>query len=240
MPVLRAYALPHPPLAVPPVGRGEENKIQATLSAFDEVAFEVAALAPETIVFVTPHNVLYADYFHISPGKGTKGSFARFDAPETRFEVEYDAELAGEIAEHAKKNGLPAGPLGGKDAKLDHGVMVPLWFINRRCREYRAVRISQSGMDAVAHYRLGQCIAQAAGRRRVVLVASGDLSHKLPGSSYGSVPEGAAFRRVTQQNNSYQTLCFLLMTAFPAQRSIGRISKRRLPLWKPDASKTSS
>ena len=193
MPVLRAYALPHPPLAVPPVGRGEENKIQATLSSFDEVAREIAALSPETIVFVTPHNVLYADYFHISPGRGAKGSFARFDAPGTRFEVEYDAGLAGEIAELAQKNGLPAGPLGEKDAKLDHGVMVPMWFINRRCRAYRAVRVSQSGMDAAAHYRLGQCIAQAAGQRRVALIASGDLSHKLSGSSYGSVPEGAVF-----------------------------------------------
>ncbi|MCL2124099.1 MAG: AmmeMemoRadiSam system protein A, partial [Desulfovibrionaceae bacterium] len=44
-----------------------------------------------------------------------------------------------------------------------------------------------------AHYRLGQCIAQAAGQRRVALIASGDLSHKLSGSSYGSVPEGAVF-----------------------------------------------
>jgi len=175
------------------VGRGEEQKIQATLSAFDEVAREIAALAPETIVFVTPHNVTYADYFHISPGKSAKGSFARFGAPETRFEVEYDAELAGEIAALAQQNGLPAGPLGEKDAKLDHGVMVPMWFINRRWREYRAVRVSQSGMDAAAHYRLGQCIAQATAQRRVVLIASGDLSHKLPGSSYGTVPEGAVF-----------------------------------------------
>ena len=71
--------------------------------------------------------MLYADYFHVSPGKSAKGSFSRFDAPETRFEVEYDAELAGEIAERAQKNGLPAGPLGEKDAKLDHGVMVPMW-----------------------------------------------------------------------------------------------------------------
>jgi len=193
MSILRAYALPHPPLAVPSVGRGEEQKIQATLSASDEVAREIAALAPETIVFITPHNVLYADYFHISPGKSAKGSFARFGAPEASFAVEYDTELAGKIANLAQQNGLPAGPLGEKDAKLDHGVMVPMWFINQHYRDYRAVRISQSGMDAAAHYRLGRCIAQAIGERGVVLIASGDLSHKLPGSSYGTVPEGAAF-----------------------------------------------
>jgi len=193
MPILRAYALPHPPLAVPAVGRGEENKMQATLSAYDEVARAIAALAPETVIFITPHNVLYADYFHISPGNRAKGSFSRFGAPEARFAVEYDTELAGEIAELAQQNGLPAGPLGEKDAKLDHGVMVPMWFIHQHYRDYRAVRISQSGMDAAAHYRFGRCIAQAVGQRRAVLVASGDLSHKLPGSSYGTVPQGAEF-----------------------------------------------
>ena len=95
MPILRAYALPHPPLAVPAVGRGEEQKIQATLAAFDEAAREIAALAPETVIFATPHGAAYSDYFHISPGKGAKGSFARFGAPETCFEVEYDTQLAG-------------------------------------------------------------------------------------------------------------------------------------------------
>jgi len=121
MPILRAYALPHPPLAVPAVGRGEEQKIQATFLAFDEVARTIAALAPETIIFITPHNVNYADYFHISPGKSAKGSFRRFAAPETHFDVAYDTDLAGEITTLAQN----AGPLGEKDAKLDHGVMVP-------------------------------------------------------------------------------------------------------------------
>jgi len=54
-------------------------------------------------------------------------------------------------------------------------------------------------MDAAAHYRLGQCIAEAAEHRRVVLIASGDLSHKLPGSSYGSVPEGIELDRAVTE-----------------------------------------
>ena len=54
-------------------------------------------------------------------------------------------------------------------------------------------------MDAAAHYRLGQCIAEATGQHRVVLIASGDLSHKLSGSSYGTVPEGAEFDRAVTE-----------------------------------------
>ena len=195
MAILKAYAFPHPPLAVPAVGCGEEKKIQKTLTAFDEAAKEIAKLAPETIIYITPHNVLYGDYFHISPGFGAKGNLSRFNAPEVCFEVEYDTQLAEEIISLAEQDSIPSEHLGEKDKALDHGVTVPMWFVNQHYKDYKMIRISQSGLDSSVHYRLGQCIADAAEKtgRKVVVVASGDLSHKLPGSSYGSVPEGAEF-----------------------------------------------
>ena len=195
MAIMKAYAFPHPPLAIPAVGRGDEKKIQRTLDAFDEAAQEIAELSPETIVFITPHNVLYGDYFHISPGKDATGDFARFNAPSVRFNTCYDERLITEIISLAESEGIPAGRLGEKNKSLDHGVLVPMWFINQRYQDYKTVRISQSGLDSALHYRMGQIIAQAAENtgRKIVIAASGDLSHKLPGSSYGSVPEGEVF-----------------------------------------------
>ena len=38
MPFSAGFMVPHPPLAVHEVGRGDEMKIQATLDAFDTVA----------------------------------------------------------------------------------------------------------------------------------------------------------------------------------------------------------
>jgi AmmeMemoRadiSam system protein A len=196
MSIIRAYLLPHPPLAVPDVGRGQEKTIAKTLAAFDEAAEEIAALAPETIVFITPHNVIYSDCFHISPGPGARGSLSRFGAGAVRFEVRYDTALAEEIAKQARQSGLAAGPQGERDAALDHGVMVPMWFINRRYRDYRAVRVSQSGLTPSEHKRFGACVARAAEAlgRKTVLIASGDLSHKLSEDGpYGLAPEGAVF-----------------------------------------------
>ena len=80
MPLLAGYMVPHPPIAVAEIGRGEEKKIQATLDAFDAVAADIAALKPDTIIVTSPHSVMYRDYFHISPGKkalGTSEDFAR-------------------------------------------------------------------------------------------------------------------------------------------------------------------
>jgi len=196
MSIIRAYALPHPPLAVPDVGRGQEKGISKTLAAFGTVAAEIAELAPETIIYITPHSVLYADYFHISPGAQARGDFARFNAPGTKVTVRYDEELVKEISLRARKQGIAAGGEGERDAKLDHGVMVPMWFINTSYTDYKTVRISQSGMEPSAHYNLGQAIAGAVEGlgRSAVLIASSDLSHKLnSGGPYGFAPEGPEF-----------------------------------------------
>lgn len=196
MSVIRAYALPHPPLAIPGVGRGQETGISKTLASFNKVSEEIAELAPETIVFITPHNVLYSDYFHISPGTSAYGDFSRFGDSGTRIETSYDTEMAEEISRRAEQRGIPAGGLGERDKKLDHGVTVPMWFINCRYTGYKAVRISQSGMDPSSHYRLGQFIAEAAeaAGRKTVLIASSDMSHKLKDDGpYGFAPEGPVF-----------------------------------------------
>lgn len=73
MGVLAAYMVPHPLLILPEVGGGEEKGIQDTINAYEEAACRIAALKPETIVLLSPHQVMYGDYFHISPGKGARG-----------------------------------------------------------------------------------------------------------------------------------------------------------------------
>ncbi|MCL2865007.1 MAG: AmmeMemoRadiSam system protein A [Lachnospiraceae bacterium] len=214
MSILSAYLLPHPPLAISAIGKGEEKKIQKTLDAFRQVAQEIAELAPETIIFVTAHNVLYSDYFHISPGKGSKGNFSQFAAPEVKFEVTYDVELAKAIGDAATEVALAAGPMGDKNPRLDHGVMVPLWFINPYYNDYKVVRISPSGMDVDAHYQFGRCVKQAVEQtgRKTVLIASGDLSHKLTAEGpYGYAPEGTMFDNTLMTALTYGDFLALLM-----------------------------
>lgn len=198
MSVLAAFMVPHPPMIVPEIGRGSETKIAETIRSYEQVADEIAALKPDTILISSPHTVLYADYFHISPGSRAKGSFAQFRAPQVRFGEEYDEELAERICLEAAKEHFPAGVRGERDARLDHGVMVPLWFIRKRCPAGRIVRIGLSGLPLTEHYRFGMLIRSAVDAlgRDVVFVASGDLSHKLqPYGPYGYAPEGPAYDR---------------------------------------------
>ena len=196
MPVVAAYMTPHPPMIVPEVGRGSEKQIETTRAAYVRAAAEIAALKPETIIISSPHATMYADYFHISPGREAEGSFARFDAPQVRFRETYDEALAQTIERLAKESGFPAGTLGQREKALDHGVMVPLYFIRQQYTDFKLVRIGLSGLPLEDHYRLGQLIQRAVSEtgRRAVYVASGDLSHKLqPYGPYGFAPEGPEY-----------------------------------------------
>lgn len=196
MPLLAALFTPHPPLILPPVGRGEEKGIQATVDAMQECARRVAALKPDTIVVISPHATVYADYFHISPGKLAAGDFRRFSAPQVKIQVEYDEALRHLICQEAQKADLPVGVLGEVDAELDHGTMIPLFFIQQVYTDFRVVRMGFSGLSAETHAQYGQMMQKVFQQspRNVVLLASGDLSHKLTvDGPYGFQEEGPQF-----------------------------------------------
>ena len=196
MSIVAAYALPHPPLLLPEVGQGEERKLQLTQNAYERAMKEAAELAPETVIVASPHTVMYADYFHIAPGEMASGDFAAFGAPDLRVMADYDEPFAKELAKAASAEGIAAGGVGGRGAALDHGVMVPLSFLEAHTADFRLVRVGVSGLSPKEHYVFGRCIARVAEElgRRAVFFASGDLSHRLtPDAPRGFAPEGPRF-----------------------------------------------
>ena len=198
MSVLGAIMVPHPPLIIPEVGRGQESLIAGTVNAYCKAAGIVGELGPDTIVVFSPHAVMYADYFHVSPGRSARGDFGMFQAPQVVVEAEYDYEMVNEIARLSDEMDFPMGIEGEKSRNIDHGTMIPLYFIRQQIRDFRVVRIGGSGLSFADHYRAGQIVAQAAGNlgRRIFLVGSGDLSHKLKADGpYGFCRQGPEYDR---------------------------------------------
>ena len=215
MPIIGAFMVPHPPIILPEVGCGEEQKIITTTISYEKVAEEIASLKPETIIISSPHSIMYADYFHISPGEKANGNMSRFNAGEVSFEAEYDTELVDSICRIAKAGGpdrissgtdfsesalsihdFPAGTLGERDSSLDHGTLIPLYFICKKYTDFKLVRIGLSGLPLAVHYQMGQIIQNAVNEtgRRVVFVASGDLAHKMKEDGpYGFAPEAPEY-----------------------------------------------
>ena len=73
MGILGAFVVPHPAVIVPEIGKGQEKKVQKTIDAYQVAAHTIGELRPETIVLISPHQVMYANYFHISPGETARG-----------------------------------------------------------------------------------------------------------------------------------------------------------------------
>ena len=196
MAVKGAVMVPHPPLIIPDVGRGQEKAIQATINAYHKAAKKIASWKPDTVVVLSPHSIMYADYFHISPGTGARGDFGQFRAPQVKIQVQYDTELVEALSQEAEAREIPAGTMGERDSRLDHATMIPLWFLNHYYTDYKTVRIGLSGLPLSQHYMLGQCIQKAAELcgRNIVVIGSGDLSHKLKEDGpYGFQKEGPEY-----------------------------------------------
>jgi len=196
MTILAAFAVPHPPIILEEVGGGQEKQIEKTINAYREVMNRIAALRPDTVVLISPHSVLYADYFHISPGAEAVGNLRHFGAAEVKIKAVYDQAFVYKLSQIAIKCGIPAGTQGERDKALDHGTIIPLYYLNEVYQGYQLVRLGLSGLSPLDHYRLGKCISEAAAElnRRTVVIASGDLSHKLKADGpYGFAAEGWQF-----------------------------------------------
>ena len=223
MSMLGAIITPHPPVLLPEVGGGREREIAATDRAMRTAAETVAAWQPDVIIVSSPHTILYRDYFHIAPGDGAVGDMGRFGAPEVRIQASYDTLLREEIIRRAEAEGLHAGTLGQRDPELDHGVLIPLYYLRKAGVRCPIVRMGLSGFSPLDHYRLGKCVQDAVNAlgRRAVFLASGDLSHKLKADGpYGYAPEGPQFDdAVTRTMSSGDFLEFLTIDPALCERA---------------------
>lgn len=199
MSIAAAFAVPHPPASVPGVGDGQKNLISDTVASMREVAGRIAQISPDVVVICSPHVSTYYDYLQISPGAGASGDLTAFGGDVRRIGTVYDQRFIRALEQETRIDHLQAGTVGQRTAALDHGTMIPLWFIQQAGTYAPVVRVGVAdGISPLEHYRFGRCIARAAEclQRKAVFVASGDLSHRLHRDGpYGYCEEGPRFDR---------------------------------------------
>ncbi|NTV89279.1 MAG: AmmeMemoRadiSam system protein A [Clostridiales bacterium] len=210
--IVSAYIMPHPPIVVPEVGKGEEAKALKTYTAFKRAAAEIGRERPTTIILTSPHGPMFQDFIHISLTPVVKGNLSRFGAGNVMMEYENNLDLVDRIVRLAQLEGIACGGIDDKTAgkygiqrDLDHGATVPLYFINKEYSGFKLVHISISGLSHREHYTFGRCIADAVREtghngkeeERVIFIASGDLSHRLlKEGNYGFHENGPRFDKL--------------------------------------------
>jgi len=204
MPILAGCLMPHPPIMVPEVGRDEVLKVSKTLDAARRIGKEVQTLSPETVILITPHGPVFRDGLCISTSKRLYGDLGNFGAPDVKLSFENDLELVEKIIEKGKEDKTSVCPFDEKMATsygmtscLDHGALVPLYFL-RGTVSFKLVHISMGLLPYRELYQFGKIIQNVVKEmgKKVVVVASGDLSHRLiPGAPAGFHPEAEKFDR---------------------------------------------
>jgi AmmeMemoRadiSam system protein A len=201
--ICTCYLVPHPPIIVPEIGQGEENKTAKTIEAMNEISGDIAAKKPEVIVVITPHGPMFKDAMAVSAKRELTGDFSRFGRAEVNLAFRGNTEMAFGIMEEAAREGIPVIAVDdnmtrkyGIPESLDHGALVPLYFINKMYQGFSLVHITYGLLSPEKLYTFGKCIRRAVAKRKgqASIVCSGDLSHRLTrGAPAGYSKRGAEY-----------------------------------------------
>jgi AmmeMemoRadiSam system protein B len=139
----------------------------------------VIAGKAKSIVLISPHAPLKEFSFVAYTDSRLHGDFSRFGAPTVTLEAALDEELLEAISRVAANEGYAV--YGIKGNELDHGTLVPLYFLQRFGWRGPIVALGYNFLSNEDHMRFGASIRHAAEtlQRPIAFVASGDLSHRL-------------------------------------------------------------
>ncbi|MGB2884781.1 MAG: AmmeMemoRadiSam system protein A [Dehalococcoidia bacterium] len=188
--------VPHPPLLVPEVGGGREIEISATTKAMKELARRLAEKRPETVIVISPHGTMLYDSMGIATAGSLRGTMRDWGARSADHDFENDPDMVAALQAEVSASGIPLDSIGDREYNLDHGVMVPIYFLIEGMKGVPLVPLTFSMLPLSAHFSFGQAIRRAAERagKRIAIVASGDLSHRLiRGAPAGYDPMGEVF-----------------------------------------------
>lgn len=192
---------PHPPIMIDEVGGTRSRVTEASAQAMHLAAERLREFDPDTIVVMSPHANAAADVFFVDSSERFSGSLQSFGAPEVAHSAPGDPDLARRVLERMEAVGVPtldrAALPSMNPGQLDHGVLVPLAFLDPESR-WPMLVLSLSWLPYAHHRVLGHEVAAAAHDlgRRIAFVASGDCSHRLtPDAPSGYDPRGAVFDR---------------------------------------------
>lgn len=184
---------PHPPIIIPEIGGSELEKVKGTVDGFRSLAKKLKEKDPKRIVIITPHNIILGDSVGVLWADSFRGSLGQFGGPRD-FAYPSDREFVEKLIKEAQKKGLPIDMV--RNSKLDHGVLVPLYYLLGIRSDIPIVVMSFAFLPSHTLYEIGAFLEEVLYQDPVptALIASGDLSHRLTyDAPAGYSPRGKEF-----------------------------------------------
>lgn len=164
---------------------------QQAIDGHREIARRARALGADTIVICDTHWVVNAGY-HINANAHFEGVFTSNEFPQfisdMPFKFEGNPGLGDLIAEKAREKGVYTLSHHIDSLELEYGTLVPMHFMSRE-GEFKVVSVAAwcTVHSHESSRKLGEAIREAieASDSKVLLIASGSLSHKIwPNDDY--------------------------------------------------------
>jgi aromatic ring-opening dioxygenase LigB subunit len=195
MPIVFAAITPHPPILIPTIGKENLDKIKKTQTAMQELERILYVAKPECILIISPHAKILPDAFTINLSPEYEANFEEFGDFSTKLKFKSDSLCVQQIRAADEVDGkVPLILIS--EPKIDHGASVPLYYLMQHLKEVSIAPISQSFLDYQAHLKFGEFLHHQINRinKRIAVVASGDLSHRLSEDAPGGFsPQGEKF-----------------------------------------------
>jgi AmmeMemoRadiSam system protein A len=200
---------PHPPIIIPEVGRERIHAAEATVRGMQAMAQAVVGSAPDTVVFLTPHGNVFSDCISCLLEPQLSGDLGDFGCPEVHSSHPNDLAIVRELGNRAEAGGISFVAINQAlaqrhqlNARLDHGIVVPLYYLEKAGLGVKPiVAISVGYLEKAELYALGKLIQETAAAlgKKVAVVASGDMSHRLKDEGpYDYHPDGPRFDQMIQ------------------------------------------
>src|ERR1700682_2599991 len=185
----------HPPILLAEVGGAQSGRVRATADAMRELDGILSTVDAALAVVISPHSPSSMTSLPVRPAAHAAGARSRVWAPQIRFEGQVDVALAAALVADGQRAGFSL--TWAEETELDHGVVVPLHSLVQTMANKRFIFLGVSGWPLHRFVEFGAWLQGRLRDRSAILIASGDLSHRLtPDAPYGFRPEGPVFDRL--------------------------------------------
>ncbi|MEK7665564.1 MAG: AmmeMemoRadiSam system protein B [Patescibacteria group bacterium] len=195
-----AALTPHSPLLLPSINRERLKEVTATREAMKQLAEELYAVRPDTLVILSSHVTMHEDTFSINLHDPYNINLNEFgDLSEYRT-FHPDLGLIDHLQRTMRQKAIPTTL--NTDETLHYSTSVPLLLLTEYLPNVVIVPISYAGLSPKEHFTAGEILKEAIAdsTRRIAIIASGDQSHAITSDSpAGFAKEGLQYDMQVQE-----------------------------------------
>jgi len=195
MALIKTTLLPHSPLLIPEIGQANYNFLAKTALAYNQVLADLKERGVETLVIISPHGQTQEQAFALNVTPEMTIDLKDFGFIPAKTSFAGDALLADQI-KSALRPDFPLQLIS--EPLVDSGSAIPLYLLkDLAVSGFKIIIISPASvLNLEEHYKFGTRLGVVLreNEKKIAVIASGDLSHRLKRKSPGGYsPKGAKF-----------------------------------------------